>query len=210
MTQGDVLVYRIGDGTGSLVNTGNPVFLDEYSPSGALVHSTEMPTALSGTNHRLVASGTATSEGLISRSGDGRYVLLAGYDSALPAAGSLTGTTSARVIGRFDATGAVDTSTALTDAATGNNPRSAASSNGVDLWFGGAAGGVRYATLGASTSVQLSTTVANIRQVSVFGAQLYFVGFVGLGSSRRHGRQWPAHHGGTDDDESSRHPGGDG
>ncbi len=158
------------------MNTGNPVFLDEYSPSGVLVHSTLMPTATSGANHRLVASGTATSEGLISRSGDGKYVLLTGYDAAIPGTLVLTSSASAttpRTIGRLDASGTVDTTTALTDAATGNNPRSAASSNGVDLWIAGAAGGVRYTTLGATTSVQLSTTVANLRQIDIFGSQLY-------------------------------------
>jgi hypothetical protein len=32
-TPGNVVVYRIGDGSGSLVNTGNAVFLDEFSPA---------------------------------------------------------------------------------------------------------------------------------------------------------------------------------
>src|SRR4051812_19682468 len=76
-------------------------------------------------------------------------------------------------IGRLDAGAHIDTTTALTDAASANNPRSAASTNGTDLWFAGAAGGVRYAPLGASTSTQLSTTVTNLLQVNVFGAQLY-------------------------------------
>jgi hypothetical protein len=33
--------------------------------------------------------------------------------------------------------------------------------------------GVHFATLGATTSTQLSTTVTNIRQVNIFGTQLY-------------------------------------
>jgi hypothetical protein len=42
-----------------------------------------------------------------------------------------------RVIGRVDATGAVDISTALGDAISGGNPRGAASTNGIDRESGG-------------------------------------------------------------------------
>ena len=174
----DLVIYRVGTGTGSLINTGNPVFIDEYSATGAFVKSTALPTAASGANKALVASGTASSEGLITLSSDEHYVMLTGYAATPPVSG-LAGTTSAtvpRVVGRLDAAGNVDTTTALTDWASANNPRSVASSNGTDIWVGGAAGGVRYTTLGASTSLQLNTAtpnVANIRQVSIFGSQLY-------------------------------------
>src|SRR5262245_46582125 len=78
--RGNLVVYRVGNGVDDLVNTGNPVFLDEYTPAGIYVQSIPLPTTPSGSNHRLIASGTATSEGLISRSSDGRYILLTGYD----------------------------------------------------------------------------------------------------------------------------------
>jgi hypothetical protein len=68
--------------------------------------------------------------------------------------------------------GVVDTTTALTDLGT-NNHRSAASVDGSAFWVGSAATGVRYAVLGATTSTQLSTTVTNVRQVGIFGGQLY-------------------------------------
>lgn len=174
---GNVVVCRVGAGGADLlVNTGNPVFLDEFTPSGTLVQSIAMPTAVSGANRRLVASGTATSECGITRSADGRYLLVTGYDAPMPTA-SLAGTAStavARVIGRVDALGNVDTSTALTDASTGNNPRSAVSVDGTSFWITGGAGGARYvAALGATTSTQLSTTVTNLRQLHIFGSQLF-------------------------------------
>ena len=189
----NVVVYRVGDGSGSLVNTGNPVFIDEYTSAGSLVRSTAMPANPPAGSHRLVSSGTATSEGLITRSADGKYVLLAGYDSVIPASASLAGSASAtvpRTIARLDASGNLDTTTGLTDAATGNNPRSVASSDGVNLWLTGGAGGLRFATLGGTTSTQLSTTVVNLRQVGIFGSQLFVsdasgsavrLGTVGLG-----------------------------
>ena len=65
-TPGNIVVYRVGaGGAATLVNTGNPIFLDEYTPAGALVQSLALPTTTSGSNHRLIASGTATSEGLL-------------------------------------------------------------------------------------------------------------------------------------------------
>ncbi len=191
-TAGNVVVYRVGSGSGALVNTGNPVFLDEYTPSGTPVQSIGLPTSASGANRALFSSGTATSEGLLTRSVDGAYLLLTGYAST--SASSLAGTSSAtvnRVVARVDASGSIDSSTALSDYADTNNPRGAASTNGTDLWVTGGAGGVRYATLGSTTSTQLSTTLANLRQVAVTNGQLYIstssgtavrVGTVGTGT----------------------------
>lgn len=172
----DLVVYRVGDGASALVATGNPVFLDELSQSGAAVRSIALPTTATGANHRLVASGTATSEGFITRSSDAKYLVLTGYDATIPVSGGVPGTASSavpRTIARVDAAGNVDTTTALPDAASGSNPRSAASTNGLDFWFAGAAGGARYVTLGSSSSVQLSTTVVNLRQLQIFGSQLF-------------------------------------
>ncbi|MBA3936780.1 MAG: endonuclease/exonuclease/phosphatase family protein [Planctomycetes bacterium] len=173
---GNLVIYRVGDGLSALTSAGTPVFLDVYTADGAFVRSIVLPTASNGANHRLVASGSATSEGLISRSADGAYVLAAGYDAA---PGTLSVATTAtpgvpRTIARIDAAGGIDSSTALTDAAiSGNNVRSATASDGTTLFFAGASGGVRSATVGSSTSTQLSTTVTNLRQVQIQAGQLY-------------------------------------
>src|SRR5262245_7853707 len=175
-TAGDLVIYRVGSGTGSLANTGNAVFLDEYSPSGTLVQSVALPTTASGSQHQLIASGTATSEGLMTVSTDGQYLFLTGYGRDLGGTGSVVSTPSAtvpRTVGRVDANGNIDTSTALTDFADQNNPRSVVSTNGTDIWVDGAAGGIRYTTLGATTSTQLSSTVTNLRQTNIFAGQLY-------------------------------------
>jgi hypothetical protein len=137
-TPGNIVVYRVGTGGAgtSLLSSGNPIFLDEYTPTGSLVQSVALPTSASGTNHRLIASGTATSEGLLTRSTDGQYLLVTGYDAAIPTT-SVAGTSSAttpRVVGRIDANANIDTTTALTDFASANNPRGVASTNGSDIW----------------------------------------------------------------------------
>ncbi|MEI9947640.1 MAG: hypothetical protein WDO74_01290 [Pseudomonadota bacterium] len=170
-------VYRVGDGSSSLVNTGNPVFVDEYTAEGSFVRSIAMPLTVNGNNRRLIASGTATSEGLMTRSVDGHFVLLTGYDAPLPTAMlvSTTGTAVPRIVGRLGLDGTVDTTTLVMDGVSGNNPRSVVSTDGTQLWFAGASGGVRFLTLGntSATTTQLSLTVANLRQVGIFGSQLF-------------------------------------
>jgi len=172
-----LVVYRVGDGASALVNTGNPVFVDEYTSSGALVRTISLPLVVNGSQRRLVASGTATSEGLLTRSVDGHYVVLTGYDAPLPTTGLAGTATTAvpRIVGRIAADGSVDTSTQVLDGVGGNNPRSVASVDGSQFWFTGAAGGVRFLNLGntSASTTQLSTTVTNLRQVGIFGSQLF-------------------------------------
>ncbi|HZZ95075.1 MAG TPA: hypothetical protein VFE23_21125 [Usitatibacter sp.] len=183
---GDLVVYRIGNGTLALSANGNPVFLDEYTPAGTLVQSVALPTAAAGTQKALVASGTATTDGWMSRSGDGACLLVSGYGRDLgTGSGNLVsgvlgsaagGGPIPRVVGRVLATGATDTTTALTDADIAGNLRSAASTDCTQLWVSGATngGGVRYTTLGSTTSVDLTgTTLNDTRALAVQGGQLY-------------------------------------
>ena len=175
-SSGNLVIYRVGDGVSALANTGNAVFLDEYTTAGTLVQSVAMPTTVSGSNQPFVAAGNASSEGLMTRSVDGQYLILAGYASTIPYASSLPATSSAtvpRVIGVVSASASINTTTALTDAATGSNPRGACSTDGNALWISGGAGGARYTTSGVTTSVQLSTTPVNLRALSIFAGQLY-------------------------------------
>lgn len=178
-TPGNLAIYRVGDGSGSLTNAATPVFIDEYTTSGTLVQSIAMPTSVSGSNRRLTASGTATSEGQMTRSVDGRYLVLTGYDANVGTAGiaSTPSTDVNRVVGRVDWDGNIDTTTALPDAYDTNNIRGAASTNGTDIWLSGTgsgtSNGVRYTTLGSTSSIRLSTTVTNIRTVNIFGGQLF-------------------------------------
>ncbi|HXQ23355.1 MAG TPA: hypothetical protein VN812_16885, partial [Candidatus Acidoferrales bacterium] len=198
-TAGNIVVYRVGNGSGALHRgVGFPVFLDEYTPGGTLVQSVGMPITDSGASHALIASASAGTEGQLTVSANGQYLLLTGYDAAVGAANlsSTTSDTVARTVGRVKYTGAVDTSTALTDFASGDKPRSAASDNGTNIWLSGGGkaigttGGIHYTTLGSTTSTQISSTYGDGRQVNVFGNQLYvssqdtsidFIGTVGSG-----------------------------
>ncbi|GAA3818123.1 hypothetical protein [Nocardioides panacisoli] len=185
-TGGDLVVYRVGAPGGTLSNAAAPVFVDEFSPSGAPVGSTALPTTAADGNLPLTAAGESRSEGLISRSPDGRFVSVTGYAAAPGATGpggtSLTATapgTVARVVGIVDAHGGVDTSTALTGAGAPSIVRSAVTENGDDILATGGNGGVLAATLGgSSTSVSAGGAGSNLNQLSYQAGGLFTSGIL--------------------------------
>lgn len=176
-TQGDLVIYRVGTGGASLSSAATAVFLDEYTPAGTLVQSIAMPTAPDGSNRQFTASGTATTEGFLTRSADGNFIVAPGYDAA-PGTTSITtslSTTVNRVVARIGASGVPDTSTATT-AFSGGNPRSVASNDGSQFWLAGSNSGVLTVPYGApvpTSPTVVSTTQTNLREMSIFGGQLY-------------------------------------
>src|ERR1700722_12734157 len=75
-TAGNIVIYRVGDGTQILSNLSNTVFLDEYTQAGTWVQSIMMPTNWYGAHAPLVGDGAAFAEGLMTRSTDGRFLVL--------------------------------------------------------------------------------------------------------------------------------------
>jgi hypothetical protein len=180
---GNLVVYRVGAGA-ALTNAAAPVFLDEFSPTGAKVQSIALPTAASAGNRPLTAAGLSRSEGLVARSADGRFVTLTGYAAAPGTAGpggiALTASAPAavaRVVGIVDANGTVDTSTGLTGTGTPSIIRSAVTSDGDRIWATGGNGGVSTTTLASAT---LATTAgnagSNLNALSIVGGQLFTSG----------------------------------
>ncbi len=71
---GDLLIYRVGanSGTDTEASTGNAVYIDEWTTSGAYVRSYSTG---------IFASGTATSEGMLNLSPNDQYLAFTGYAS---------------------------------------------------------------------------------------------------------------------------------
>jgi hypothetical protein len=78
------------------------------------------------------------------------------------------------VVGVVNAGGNVDTSTAL-NAFSGNNVRTAITTNGTDMWVGGAVNGTIYTTKGSTGTsfTQLISPAPSTRDLAIFGGQLY-------------------------------------
>lgn len=172
---GNIVVVRVGDGAAALSTVATAAFIEQYTTAGALVGTPlALPTAVSGSNKRLNVNGSATTEGFITRSANGQFLIVVGYDAALGTA-SVSTTASAtvhRVVGRINInTGAIDSSTAV-DMYSGSNIRSASSDDGTRFWTGGNSstnGGVRFiSSLGGTTSDMLAATPNNVRVVDIF------------------------------------------
>jgi hypothetical protein len=180
LTPGDVVVERDGSGgLEALTSSATPVYLNEFAPNGSPVTALALPTSASGSNKPLLDSGTAPSDGLLTLSGNGECLLTVGYDAVAGTekVGETPDKTFPRTVAVINGSGAINTTTALTDFANANNARSATSSDCKKIWVGGngnkGTGGVVEAELGASIGVQLDESATNLRQVEVVDGQLY-------------------------------------
>ena len=168
---GDLVVYRVGTGSGGLGSTATAVFLDEYTPLGTLVQSIALPTTGSAA---LTAVGNDTTEGIMSLAQNGPMVIFTGYRANVGSANPSASTPDVvnRVVGTVEPYGFVNTSVAVTDVS--GTVRSAASTDGSSLFYVGASTGLGYvgSPSGASTSVQIDSR--NIRQTVVSGGNMLF------------------------------------
>jgi uncharacterized protein (TIGR03382 family) len=210
---GDLVVSVEGNGSNTGTYTDNqaaPLTLFQYSHTGTssatFNGSLQLPQNASGANSAISGEYGSSSEGGLQLSGDGHYLTIAGYginantynanpgaygpdsgNKALGQSGSVTGqsyTAVARVVAVIGADGSVDTSTALYNVFTTNNPRSVYSANGSTFYVSGQGeddntGGVFYATRGAHSATSITGADAgggnsqDTRQVHVYNGQLY-------------------------------------
>lgn len=188
---GDLVIYRIDDGSTALYNGGNYAFLDEYTTNGTLVQTIPLPTnqfvdANGNTNYPVQNSGVATSEGYMNLSTDGRYLVFAGYatNSNWSATGYTSGglplsTNVPRMIGTIDSLGNINTTTAFLGNfidSSGGNPRSVVSTDGSNFWISGSTEGVCYTTLGSNNVTGLDGAVDK-RNVGIYGQRPDFRGY---------------------------------
>jgi hypothetical protein len=181
ITPGNIVIYRVGSGTNTLGNTGNDVFLDEYTTTGSLVQSIAMPAT--GTGTKLISAGNATSEGAMSISPDGTWIGFSGYNSTIPAGSSIsaaTSTTVPRVAGLFNTTTGSYSLTVMGTFFSATSPRAAVTTDGNTIWAIGGNSGIAYGTVDGSipfaasgTTASSSTIGTNMRVLGQYGSELY-------------------------------------
>ena len=159
ITPGNLVIYRAGSGTNSLANTGNNVFLDEYTTAGLRVQSIEMPAT--GTGTKLITAGNSTAEGALSISPDGTWIV-------------------PRVAGLFNTTTGSYSLTVTGTWFSAASPRGAVTTNGNKIWAIGGNSGVVYGTVDNSSPFVASGTTAttasigtNLRVLGIYGNELY-------------------------------------
>lgn len=181
-TPGTVVVSQFGDG---VTTSGTvPITLREFTTSGSATGlQVALPATDSGSNYAIVASSLGgTTVGFLKRSVDQRFLSIIGYG---------TNATASRTIARVDVGGTVDSSTRFS--AAGVAPKAAITTTGTDFWWSGdtgsgSTGGIRYTTLGGTTSgVALAQGIGssgsnssglfpvpfNSRVIGIFNDQLY-------------------------------------
>lgn len=178
-TPGNLVVLRVGDPTITLGSHAAPIFLDEWNTTtNTLVQSLQIPNSGTNAAPSVTQRGYSSSEGCLTMSADGRYLVLVGYDRTLGATdpSSEPAISTNRVITTVDTlTGIIDTTTALTDAYDSSTFRGAASVDGSSFWMSGnsGTGSIRYATLGATTSIDISGSPTNMRWIDIHKSQVY-------------------------------------
>lgn len=187
-TPGNLLVVQVGDDAATVAqtNAATQVYVKEYTQAGVFVQTVIIPSSGAA---KLTNSGTATAEGALSYN-NGKFAF-AGYDAD---AGTATVATSAvatvnRVIGIVDLAGNVNLTTKLSDANDGGGIRGAVV-DGNNVWSTGTngsglglTGGIRYTTVGATTSLQLAAAPTSLRWAQIFGGQLYTSASTGGGAN---------------------------
>jgi hypothetical protein len=173
---GNLAVLRVGDGVETLGSQGNPIFIDQITTNGTLVGSLAIPD---NDTNALIVSGSASSEGALTRSADGRLLLLAGYQIPLTNAATLSmSLANTNAVAAPRALGVLDTSGnfALVGVTTNqyglNNMRSGTTDGRGNYWGAGANSGTFYFGGGATNTVQIN--VANTIEIQDLGGNLYF------------------------------------
>jgi hypothetical protein len=179
----------VGDENGDgLTDSPSNNFIDQFvigaANQSAPLFTTSLPdVATSGGNEALTNSSYSVSEGEMTLSTNGQYLVLGGYNDTVSAWAPQQTFSNAsvinRVIGRVDGNSNIDTTTALTDTYSGDNFRGVVSTDGTQFWTSGHATDsssfVHYAAYGASTSTIITgpSGASNINTIEIFNGQLY-------------------------------------
>ncbi|HEX3627475.1 MAG TPA: hypothetical protein VH280_18875 [Verrucomicrobiae bacterium] len=169
-------VLRAGDGAVKLHLKQSPVFVDEFAPESfnqAPVMTVAIPTNGADT---IFFNGHAATEGMLSRSADGRFVTFAGYGGVNLLAQS--GTPSLLDIGRaFCAVDAAGKERTIIYEQYGGtqkmNPRGAVTDGANHFWSCGNASGTAYYDAGGSGGPVTFAAVPDSRQVKIINGTLY-------------------------------------
>jgi hypothetical protein len=179
---GNIVVVRLGDG--SAIDPQNPtvpMFLDEYTPTGAFVQSVALPTVDNGSNLRMSQVFYNGDISLLTLSPNKEFLTLVGFKASPGTSTSgINSSSFDRTIAKVDYNGAVNSSTAIlgTDvvpSGTTGFPMSVITDDGTRFWTvheSALGGGIRYSLLGQSTSTNIITS-STIKTLNIDNGQLY-------------------------------------
>ena len=177
-----LVVLQAGDGNNALSGTGNAVVLKEFSQNG--LPGISIPVPATGTQ-ALIIRGSSSSEGYLSRTEDGRYLVFGGYRQTLNNTVTLNSSSPssiARVIAGVDAAGNYQVlATSSVSSISAGDLRAAAGTNSTNVWGNSSSQGTSYYGIG-SGATQVQNAKANVRALQVFNNRLYLSSQVSSGT----------------------------
>lgn len=189
---GNLVLLQAGDGTVPLANTGNRIVLREFTAAGLPAFS----VAISSTVAPLAISGSATSEGMLSLSADGRFLVFAGYATTIPFGSPMNGATASalnRAVGVVSMTGSYTRIATSSTFFSTTNIRGAASDGQGNFWASGSSGGGSGTAYFGNNSSQIliQNSITNTRAIAVHNGNLYFSTASGQQGIMRVGTGYP-------------------
>jgi hypothetical protein len=192
---GDLFVYRVGDGTTSLIAQppnpiagigpiGSTIYIDEYSPAGTLIQSIILPSA-DGTGAQnsikgIVADGQQSPTGQLSLSGDKQYLYLEGYDNNPLNAATAKGLPNQnnnsvpRAVARIKWDGTIQTvafTTGFSGVNTSGNINGVYSPDGNQFYISGFNGVYYSSSFAPSSALQSLVRISNPAFYSIVGME---------------------------------------
>ena len=159
----------------TLTNTGTAILIEEYLPTGDNQSTPNFTvTVPSATGNKVVVSGSATSAGEISRSENGRFILIPGYNALIGDANTtFTTNGTVRTLNGSGTIGAGINAGGTLWLSANNNLRGATSDDGTNYWISGGSTGIQT-TANGTTITTVSTTSTNTRGIAIFNGQLFY------------------------------------
>ena len=181
---GYITVFKNASISGS---TGSAIVLEEYLPSASSASSpnfsVNLPNTAAPGSTGIVAGGTTSSNGAISRSENGRYILVPGWSTNSTISSAAIGVANTAnlicAVRPVNGTGTIGTGiTGTSNWFTGaNDYRGATSDDGTNYWVTGNSLGVRYTNNGTTLVTLPSGTTSSYtssRTVNIFNGNLYY------------------------------------
>ncbi len=173
-TGGNIVVLQT---IGSTSKASSQITLKEFTTSGAVGTSVSIPTTGS---YPLQTSGVfGGSEGFLTLSTDGKFLVLAGYgtSSSFTDITSTTAATVPRVVGTVSQSGAYTQVASSNSFYSGNDIRGAVS-DGTNFWASGASiagvDGINYFGPGTQNGLATSATPPKGYGIRIFNGQIYY------------------------------------
>jgi hypothetical protein len=181
LAESNLVIVRVGDGAQTLTINGSAMFLDQFAIDGSYVNTITIPddganamVAIGWDNIGGINTGSTTGSS-VTRSRDGRFMVIAGYNTNLNYGASLQGTAATNVakgIGLIDSLGQYSIVKTTNSVFDGSFWRAAVTDGTNNYWGVAGIAGTYYFGFDAASALVQSTFI-NSRSMNLFNGDIY-------------------------------------